>query len=332
MNARERLLETFSFSGCATPPRYESAFSDEVLQAWRSEGALDERSPEVFFGLDRSESLPVEFSPPSEARFIVQSETDLGTFRHAYDASRTDVFPADWTARLEAWRGRAHPIVIEPWDQGFFQVIGIKDGATLNVALALLYEQPGLAEAQMEHYAVYLETLIDRALTDVDADYALLYEPIASKHSIVISPRMYRHFVSRPLRRVIDCLERHGVLYRFMWTSGRVTPLVPLWIDAGINGLVINRGAECGVTYARLRAEFGRVLRFFGGVDWRAVARGPEAIDEVLERDVRPLLEQGGYIPHLDETVRTYIPFDHFRHYRDRLNELLEHFQCCDSP
>jgi uroporphyrinogen decarboxylase len=326
MNARERLLETFSFSGCATPPRYESAFSDEVLQAWRSEGALDERSPEVFFGLDRSESLPVEFSPPSEARFVVQSETDLGTFRHAYDASRTDVFPADWTARLEAWRGRAHPLAIEPWNQGFFQVIGIKNGATLNVALALLCEQPALAEAQMEHYAVYLETLIDRALTDVDVDYALLYEPIASKHSIVISPQMYRQFVWRPLRRIADCLERHRVLYRFMWTSGRVVPLVPLWIDAGINGLVINRGAECGVTYARLRAEFGRALRFFGGVDGRTVARGPEAIDEVLECDVRPLLEQGGYIPHLDETVRTYIPFDHFRYYRERLNDLLEHF------
>ena len=324
MNARERLLETLCFSGCAAPPRYESAFSDEVLQAWRSQGALDERSPEAFFGLDHSESLPVEFSPAREARFIVDSETGLDAFRRTYDASRSDLLPADWSGRLQAWPARDHPLVIEPWDQGFFQVIGIKDGVTLNVALALLCEQPSLAEAQMEHYGSYIESLIDRALADVDADYALLHEPIASNHAIVISPQTYRRFVWKHLRRVVDCLERHGVMHRFMGTAGRVIPLVPLWMDAGINGLAINRGTECGISYAQLRAEFGRSLRFLGGVDWQAVAQGRDAIDETLERDVRPLLEQGGYIPFLNDTVRPYMPFDHFRYYRKRLDELLQ--------
>jgi hypothetical protein len=109
-----------------------------------------------------------------------------------------------------------------------------------------------------------------------------------------------------------------------MWTAGRVTPLIPLWIDAGINGIALNRGAECGIGYARLRADFGSSLRLLGGIDWRSVMEGPRSIDAILERDVRPLLEQGGYIPHLDDTIRSYMPFDHFRYYRERLDHMFQ--------
>ena len=324
MSIREQFLELLRFSGRVPPPRYESEFSDEVIQAWRSQGVLDERTPEAFFGLDAHESLPVEFGRRSKEKLVVQSEADLPAFRRRYDPSRSDIFPADWNTRLEAWHRRDFPLAFDPWNDGFFQIIGIRDGATLGLALSLLCEKPALAEAQMEHYTGYLETLIDRVVADVVPDYALFYEPIASNHGAVISPEMYRRFVWQPLRSIVDRLERHGVAFRFMWTAGRVTPLIPLWMDAGINGIALNRGAECGIGYARLRTEFGSSLRLLGGIDWRSVMEGPHSIDAILERDVRPLLEQGGYIPHLDDTIRSYMPFDHFRYYRERLDHMLQ--------
>jgi hypothetical protein len=78
-----------------------------------------------------------------------------------------------------------------------------------------------------------------------------------------------------------------------------------------------------------LRREFDSRLRFFGGVDWRVVLQGPQAIDEELEQTVRPLLEQGGYVPYLDDTIRAYIPFDQFRYYRDRLDKLVAEVYGC---
>jgi hypothetical protein len=154
-------------------------------------------------------------------------------------------------------------------------------------------------------------------------DYAVFYEPIASNHAPVVSPAMYARLALPAMRRVVDCLERHGVAFRFLWTAGEVRPLIPYWLDAGINGLVINQTGTVGISYAALRREFDARLRFFGGIDWRAVARGPAAVDEALDHTVRPLLEQGGYVPYLDDTVRANLPFDAFRYYRQRLDDLI---------
>jgi len=323
MTSRVQLRETLSFSQGIAPPRYESEFSDDVVAVWRAQGRLGDGSPEEHFRLDRREDLPVEWRPPREDKAVPESQADLGSFRRAYDPDRTDKLPGDWAERLPDWRDRDYALSISPWNEGFFQVIGIRDWRSFHKAIRLLHDQPTLVRALMDQYAAYLEELIERGLTDVDVDYAVLYEPIASNHAPVVSPDTYARLALPAMRRVVDCLERHGVAFRFLWTAGEVRPLIPHWLDAGINGLVINQTGTVGISYAALRREFDPRLRFFGGIDWRAVARGPEAIDEALDQTVRPLLEQGGYVPYLDDTVRANLPFDAFRYYRRRLDDLV---------
>lgn len=323
MDSRTRLRETLRFSTKVAPPRYESEFSDEVISAWRQQGVLDEKSPEACLRLDTWDTAPVEWRRNNDEKKIVHNETELEEFVQAYDLQRKDRLPQDWPARVATWRGRDSALAIDPWNEGFFQVIGIRDGATLAQALTLLCERPDLAEAQMHHYADYLVALLDRILADTDVDLAVFYEPIASNHGPVISPETYRRFVTPGLRRVVACLDRHGVAFRFIWSAGRVAPLIPEWLDAGVNGLMLHRSAECGMPYAQLRREYDRSLRFFGGVSWHAVMEGPPALDAELERNVRPVLEQGGYVPHLDDTVRGYMSFDRYRCYRERLDALV---------
>jgi hypothetical protein len=323
MTSRRQLLETFAFSTRIPPPRYESEFSDDVVRRWRQEGSLESESPEARFGLDKRDSLPVQWGRGRTEKTVVSGEADLDSFRRAYDPHNPARLPADWHDQCTAWCDRNFPLDATPWDEGFFQVLGIKDAATLTQALTLLCEHPELAKAQMDHYAAHLETVIDRVLADVDVDYAVFYEPIASNHGLVIAPETYRRHVYPALRRVVDHLERRGVRYRIMWSAGRVAPLIPAWMEAGINGLALNRGTECGLTYRGLRREYGGALRLIGGVDWRAVMDGPARIDEELERNVRPLLEQGGYVPHLDDTVRVYMPFEGFCYYREQLDALV---------
>ena len=48
-----------------------------------------------------------------------------------------------------------------------------------------------------------------------------------------------------------------------------------------------------------VRRRYGKDLLIWGGVDKRALAHGPAAIDAELAR-LRPLIEEGGYIPHTD--------------------------------
>jgi hypothetical protein len=44
-----------------------------------------------------------------------------------------------------------------------------------------------------------------------------------------------------------------------------------------------------------------------------------------VERVVPLLLEQGGYVPLLDGRVREYIPFEHYRYYRELLQTVVDH-------
>ncbi|MBI4557824.1 MAG: hypothetical protein HY706_09585 [Candidatus Hydrogenedentes bacterium] len=321
MDSRTRLRDTFRFAAVA-PPRYEAEFSDEVLRAWNAKGALNGRAPESFFELDRRETVPVEWRRKREEKAVVHSEADLPHFQRSYDPNRSDCLLADWNTRITQWRNRDHALAIAPWNEGFFQVLGISDGRTLTDALTLLYEQPAIAQAQMDHYLAYLETLLDRILPEVTPDYAVYYEPIASRHGPVISPETYRKFVFTSLQRVIARLTNHGVRFHFIWTTGRIHDLIPTWLEAGINGFVLHHTRLCGLNYTELRRKFGQNLLLFGGVDWQTVMNGTQAIAKELDSQVRPLLEQGGYVPHLDDTIREYIPFEHYQYHREHLDAL----------
>jgi len=60
----------------------------------------------------------------------------------------------------------------------------------------------------------------------------------------------------------------------------------------------------------------------WGGVDKRALAAGPDAIDRELER-IRPAVEAGGCIPAVDHSVPPDVSWENFQYYLKRRAELL---------
>ena len=70
------------------------------------------------------------------------------------------------------------------------------------------------------------------------------------------------------------------------------------------------------------RREFGREMRMRGAIAKTPIAVGGSAIDRELER-VRPLLDGGGFIPHLDHLVPPDISYDNYRHYLDRKRKMI---------
>ena len=70
-----------------------------------------------------------------------------------------------------------------------------------------------------------------------------------------------------------------------------------------------------------MRRRYGRHLRLWGGVDKRALAHGPAAIDAELER-VRPLIADGGYIPHTDHSIPPDVSYADFLYYTRRIAEV----------
>jgi hypothetical protein len=58
----------------------------------------------------------------------------------------------------------------------------------------------------------------------------------------------------------------------------------------------------------------------FGGVDKRVLAKGPRAIDTELTR-VKPLIEEGGYLPHTDHLIPPDVSFQNYIYYIGKLQE-----------
>ncbi len=67
--------------------------------------------------------------------------------------------------------------------------------------------------------------------------------------------------------------------------------------------------------------KYGKGLRLWGGVDKRALAHGRAAIDAELTR-LRPLIAEGGYIPHTDHSIPPDVAFADFVYYMKRLEQV----------
>jgi len=103
-------------------------------------------------------------------------------------------------------------------------------------------------------------------------------------------------------------------------TDGQPEAITPCMIRHGVNLLYpIEVAAGCDVNVSRGRYP---ELAMLGGIDKRALAIGPEAIDRELER-VRPAMEKGRYIPDLDHLVPNDVPWGHFCHYARGLKRLV---------
>ena len=84
-------------------------------------------------------------------------------------------------------------------------------------------------------------------------------------------------------------------------------------------------GLSSYVPSALISTEKRMLALLIGGAPaWsRRLKRIDTLIDEALRRIVAPLLEQGGYLPLLDDRVRTNVSYEHYRYYRTRLQQLL---------
>ena len=103
--------------------------------------------------------------------------------------------------------------------------------------------------------------------------------------------------------------------------DGNPHAIVGNWLEEGVNIMFpIEVGA--GADPHAWREEFGKDVLLRGGINKRAIAEGGAGDRRELER-MRPLLEQGGCIPHLDHLVPPDIPYANYCKYLDKKRELI---------
>jgi uroporphyrinogen decarboxylase len=173
----------------------------------------------------------------------------------------------------------------------------------------------------MEYNAEFVANLLPRVLDEAPLTSIYFWEDMCYKGGPLISPDMFREFMIPRYRRITDLARSRGVDTIFVDSDGDVSQLIPLWLEAGINGIYPMEVAA-GMDVVALRREYGRDLLMTGGIDKRALAAGPAAIDAELKTKV-PLAFEGGYIPHVDHALPHDISYANFSYYWERKKSLL---------
>jgi uroporphyrinogen decarboxylase len=146
---------------------------------------------------------------------------------------------------------------------------------------------------------------------------------MAMKSGPLIGPAQYREYIFPHMKRLVEFFKAHGTKYVVVDSDGNTEPLIPLLMEAGVDGIwPIERASE-SMDPLEIRKKYGKDLRIWGGVDKRELAKDRKAIDEHL-RSLAPLIEDGGFIPTVDHVVPPDVSYDNFCHYMERKMELLK--------
>lgn len=268
----------------------------------------------------------VRGSPLSMDQFIdhpVHNRADFEALRKRFDPSSPARYPQWWPETVRSLRDRDYPLRLL---KGSNQTIGFfgKMRAWLGFeqTCVLFYDDPALAHEMLDFICDFGIAVTERALRDVEIDVFTYFEDMAYNTGPMVSPAMFREFFSPHYRRFNDHLRSHGVTAIMVDCDGDCRPLIPLWIESGVNGLFpLERAAH--VHPAQIQQEFGRDLVLWGGIDKRALAQGRSAIDVELQ-SIAPLVERGGYIPTLDHSVPPDVSYQDFLYYLDRKRKMIE--------
>ena len=129
----------------------------------------------------------------------------------------------------------------------------------------------------------------------------------------MIGPDMAREFCAPAYRRWCDQATAAGIPLRAVDSDGRIDLLIPVYLECGVN-CVDPLEVAAGTDINALRAVYGRQLSFRGGVDKRAIAAGGATLKAELDR-LRPVIQDGGYIPGCDHGVPPDVSWPNFQSY-----------------
>ena len=355
MNDRERFLSTMNYQERDRCPWGEMGFWPETLERWHEEGWPRDVYLNRFFGFDRLREqvgvsmgfLPgfkvevlqetdqyrivrrgdgvvarefkgeLSFHMPQWLSFPLETRADWESeIKPRLNPESPMRYPEYWEEKVHNWRQRDYPLTLR-----MGSIFGwLRNWMGLERISVMLYDDPAWMQEMMDYLADFCCACGKRVLEDVDLDYVLLWEDMAYKTGPLISPEMFRRFMLEPYRKLTGFIRDHGVDLIIVDSDGHAEPLIPLWLEGGVNGFYpIERAAEMDAV--RLREKYGRELRLLGGIDKRAMAAGAKMIDAELAR-LAPLFKEGGFIPWCDHHVPPDVSLENYLYYVRRMKEV----------
>jgi len=191
----------------------------------------------------------------------------------------------------------------------------IRDMLTFEGLIYACYDYPDMVEDMIETVTVLAEDYLDAVLPHVTLDYATGWEDICFKNGPIVSVDFFKNVIGPRIKRIGDRLHKHGIDIWYTDCDGDVRPLLPVFLENGINCLFpfeVNSCAHPG----ELLDEYGGALRIMGGVDKMQLGAGKPEIKAYLE-SLEKYVARGGYIPFCDHRCPPNVTPENYLYYLD---------------
>ncbi|MBI2941580.1 MAG: hypothetical protein HYY04_14190 [Chloroflexi bacterium] len=266
-------------------------------------------------------------SLPHELDFAIKSRLDYETLRDRLTSHLDERAQlGDLGVEGEALRGQRDHLV-SLWVHGPFaylrELLGVQN------AIVAPYDDPDWVRLMLDdHLRVSMEAGA-RVIDTCRPDLSYVWEDCCGSSGPMVSPPVFQELYLPWYRRWKSFLLDMGVPWIVMDTDGCPTPLVRLWMEGGVdcilpwevNSVDIFQAAR---EHADLALMGGIYKHMFEPADPAQAGRFRstdvrQAIDEELDRVVRPLRQRGRYLPSLDHWVFREVRYPDFRYYCEQL-------------
>ncbi len=268
-------------------------------------------------GVEKEILRGVEPAMPHFLTYPVRTRADYAAIRKRYDPTTPGRYAPFWEEYKAEIPRRDYPLGL--FFDGYFG--RLRKWLGPERLMLTLYDDPAwFGEMCDDHTHFLLETL-SRAVREVRVDYVNIWEDMAYKAGPLISPAHVRRYLLPGYRKISDFLRGQGVDILFVDCDGNIEQLIPIWLEAGING-VWPLEVAAGMDALQLHRRYGRELLLVGGIDKRELARDRDAVRAEVMRQVPQLQEQGGYIATVDHSVPPDVPWSNYLYFRELLREV----------
>jgi len=174
----------------------------------------------------------------------------------------------------------------------------VRDLLTFEGLAYACFDYPEMVEDMVETSCVLVEDFLDQVLPHFDFDFASGWEDICFKNGPIVTVDFFKNVVMPRYKRINKKLKAHGIDLWYTDCDGDVRPILPYFMEGGINCLFPFEVNGCAHPSELLNA-YGKDLRIMGGFDKMKLGEGKESIKKYMESLI-PLVERGGYIPFCD--------------------------------
>ncbi len=214
--------------------------------------------------------------------------------------------------QAERYRTDGYAVLIKHPFAGLFEmsqrIIGMEN-CLINMAInpqlmGVLFDK--LLELKLDFWEMALPQLAD--VVDV-ISYA---DDYGTQTSQLISPDMFREQIKPRLRILFDRIKQLAPNVKlFFHSCGNVRPLLPDFIELGVDILNPVHIRATGMEPVSLKREFGRELVFWGGgVDTQGILPSgtPQEVKDDVRRNIEALAPGGGFVFNTVHNIQADVP------------------------